>query len=213
VHGGEAGDVLNHAVDPPEVRANLYEVRMAEPRTERGRSSVTTQGHLLGYHDSGMPTPRRMPAPTNLPTHRSRGGERFVAVVRDERPQVIHHRRRRSLVLPHPDPHPSARDQRPGVRGRGDPAAVPRAARPGSRPRSTTGILADSGGGTQAAFANGVRRAPTSGGFARDFPEGARNRSTTWSMSAPGSTVVAEARLAHRTQVDPGAHWMRRPTT
>src|ERR1700710_178862 len=49
--GGEAGDILNPAVDTPEVRANLFDVRMAELQ-----ASVDALGydalHLLGYHDS-----------------------------------------------------------------------------------------------------------------------------------------------------------------
>src|SRR5712691_6417782 len=52
--GGEAGDILNPAVDTPETRANLYEVRMAELHASveaLGYASV----HMLGYHDSGMP--------------------------------------------------------------------------------------------------------------------------------------------------------------
>jgi len=52
--GGEAGDILNPAVDTPEVRARLSEVRMEELR-----ASVDAIGydelHMLGYHDSGMP--------------------------------------------------------------------------------------------------------------------------------------------------------------
>src|SRR2546425_11952472 len=52
--GGEAGDILNPAVDTPETRANLHAVRTAELK-----ASVDALGysalHMLGYHASGMP--------------------------------------------------------------------------------------------------------------------------------------------------------------
>ena len=38
--GGEAGDILNPAVDTPEVRANLYAVRMQELQNSGGRDRV-----------------------------------------------------------------------------------------------------------------------------------------------------------------------------
>src|SRR4051812_45364176 len=52
--GGEEGDILNPAMERPDVRANLFDVRMSELR-----ESVRILGydalHLLGYRDSGMP--------------------------------------------------------------------------------------------------------------------------------------------------------------
>src|SRR5207253_5735430 len=52
--GGEEGDILNPAMDKPDVRDNLHAVRMAE--LER---AVEVIGYdelvLLGYRDSGMP--------------------------------------------------------------------------------------------------------------------------------------------------------------
>src|SRR6266480_8019427 len=52
--GGEAGDILNPAMDTPEVRARLHDVRMEElaKATELiGYDEVV----MLGYRDSGMP--------------------------------------------------------------------------------------------------------------------------------------------------------------
>ena len=52
--GGEAGEVLNKALDTPNVVANLPGIR-----AEELKASVVAIGyaavHLLGYHDSGMP--------------------------------------------------------------------------------------------------------------------------------------------------------------
>src|SRR3954454_11935194 len=52
--GGEAGDILNPAMDKPEVRERLHDVRMEElaRATELiGYDEVV----MLGYRDSGMP--------------------------------------------------------------------------------------------------------------------------------------------------------------
>src|SRR5437588_598422 len=52
--GGEAGDILNPAMDRPEVRARLHDVRMEELRRATeiiGYDEVV----MLGYRDSGMP--------------------------------------------------------------------------------------------------------------------------------------------------------------
>src|SRR5437588_10192757 len=52
--GGEAGDILNPAMDKPEVRERLHEIRMEElaKATEIiGYDEVV----MLGYRDSGMP--------------------------------------------------------------------------------------------------------------------------------------------------------------
>ncbi|HKN37640.1 MAG TPA: PIG-L family deacetylase, partial [Acidimicrobiia bacterium] len=52
--GGEAGDILNPAMDKPEVRERLHEIRMDElaRATEIiGYDEVV----MLGYRDSGMP--------------------------------------------------------------------------------------------------------------------------------------------------------------
>src|SRR4030095_11105576 len=52
--GGEAGDILNPAMDSEDVKARIAEVRMEELR-----DSVDAIGYevleLLGYRDSGMP--------------------------------------------------------------------------------------------------------------------------------------------------------------
>src|SRR5437870_1063346 len=52
--GGEEGDVLNPAMDRPEVRENMHAVRLEELRQATeiiGYDEVV----MLGYRDSGMP--------------------------------------------------------------------------------------------------------------------------------------------------------------
>ena len=64
--GGEAGEVLNPAMDRPEVRDHLPEVRLGE--LERAASIIGyDELVMLGYRDSGMPGRRRTTTPGALP--------------------------------------------------------------------------------------------------------------------------------------------------
>ena len=87
--GGEAGEVLNKAMETPEVVANLAAIRAQELQ-----DSVAAIGyaavHLLGYHDSGMPGPDWNQRPDNF--HNAPLEEavsKLVAIICAERPQVI----------------------------------------------------------------------------------------------------------------------------
>src|SRR5499427_1963892 len=51
--GGERGDILNKAMDRPEIRANLAGVRRAE--MARAREILGVQQRFLGFVDSGLP--------------------------------------------------------------------------------------------------------------------------------------------------------------
>src|SRR5215469_12265254 len=51
--GGERGDILNPAMDRPDIRANLTEVRRAE--MEKARQILGVQQRFLGFTDSGLP--------------------------------------------------------------------------------------------------------------------------------------------------------------
>ena len=68
--GGEEGDILNPAMDTPEVRADIGRVRMAELK-----ASTDIIGYdetvLLGYRDSGMPDSEANARPTPSPRPRS----------------------------------------------------------------------------------------------------------------------------------------------
>src|SRR3954467_3231046 len=87
--GGEEGDILNPAVDTPEIRRNLGAVREAELR-----ASVDAIGYaelyLLEYRDSGMPdTDANARADNFANAPLAEAVERLVAVIRRERPQVL----------------------------------------------------------------------------------------------------------------------------
>ena len=101
--GGEAGDILNPAMDRPEIVADLPAVRVRELARAAeiiGYDEVV----LLGYRDSGMPDtpPNADPrAFANVPLDEAVGA--LVEVIRRERPQVIVTYPDDQSGYPHPD--------------------------------------------------------------------------------------------------------------
>lgn len=101
--GGEEGDILNPAMDKPEVREHLPEVRLQELEASAkviGYDDVV----LLGYRDSGMPGTEANARPdafANAPLGEAVG--RLVAVIRRERPQVMVTYPEEQREYPHPD--------------------------------------------------------------------------------------------------------------
>jgi mycothiol S-conjugate amidase len=101
--GGEAGDILNPAMDRPEIVADLPAVRrreLARATEIIGYDDVV----LLGYRDSGMPdTPANADpqAFANVPLDEAVG--KLVEVIRRERPQVIVTYPDDQSGYPHPD--------------------------------------------------------------------------------------------------------------
>jgi mycothiol S-conjugate amidase len=101
--GGEEGDILNPAMDLPEVRENLHQIRMKELS-----DSCAVIGYddvvMLGYRDSGMPDTPANARPdcfARAPLEEAVG--RLVAVIRRERPQVIVTYDEDQRGYPHPD--------------------------------------------------------------------------------------------------------------
>src|SRR5688572_30310775 len=88
--GGERGDILNPAMDRPEVLANLAEVRQAE--MERAREILGVQQSWLGFVDSGLPEGDPLPP---LPegcfalVPLEEATEPLVRAIREFRPHVI----------------------------------------------------------------------------------------------------------------------------
>jgi mycothiol S-conjugate amidase len=128
--GGEAGDILNPAMDRPEVRERLHEVRMeelAEATAVIGYDEVV----LLGYRDSGMPDTPENHDPrcfARAPLDEAVG--RLVAVIRRQRPQVIVTYADDQEGYPHPD-HLRVHDiSLPAFDAAGDPDAYPEAGPP-----------------------------------------------------------------------------------
>ena len=101
--GGEAGDILNPAMDTPEVRADLGAVRLRELD-----ASVAAIGYqsldLLGYLDSGMPDMPENADPGNFANAPlDEAVERLVRIIRRDRPQVLITYGDDQQGYPHPD--------------------------------------------------------------------------------------------------------------
>ena len=88
--GGERGDILNPAMERPEVRANLAEVRRAE--MDRAREILGVSQRFLGFVDSGLPEgDPKPPLPDGcfalVPL--AEAAAPLVAAVREFRPHVL----------------------------------------------------------------------------------------------------------------------------
>ena len=101
--GGEEGDILNPALDNPEIRKHLGEVRSAELQ-EAVRIIGYDESILLGYRDSGMPG-----ASANKHEHSfamaplEESVENLVKIIRRVKPQVIITYPEAQNEYPHPD--------------------------------------------------------------------------------------------------------------
>jgi mycothiol S-conjugate amidase len=101
--GGEAGDILNPAMENDDVRARLPEIRLAELRR-----SVDIIGYdelvLLGYRDSGMPgTEDNLNPACFAQADLDEAVGRLVAVIRQHKPQVLVVYADDQSGYPHPD--------------------------------------------------------------------------------------------------------------
>ena len=88
--GGERGDILNPAMDIPEVHGRIHEVRRDE--MAKAAAILGVEHHWLGYVDSGLPEGDPLPpvpegsfatVPLDGPT------EALVRVIREFRPHVM----------------------------------------------------------------------------------------------------------------------------
>jgi mycothiol S-conjugate amidase len=128
--GGEAGDILNPAMDRPEVRERLHEVRMEE--LARSTAAIGyDEVVLLGYRDSGMPdTPENADPRCFARAPMDEAVGRLVKIIRRERPQVIVTYADDQEGYPHPD-HLRVHDiTLPAFDAAGDPDAFPEAGPP-----------------------------------------------------------------------------------
>jgi mycothiol S-conjugate amidase len=101
--GGEEGDILNPAMESPEVRERLPEVRRRE--LERAAQIIGyDEVVMLGYRDSGMPDSAANADPRSFaqaPLDEAVG--RLVAIIRRFRPQVVVTYPDDQSGYPHPD--------------------------------------------------------------------------------------------------------------
>lgn len=87
--GGECGEVLNPALDTPEVWADLAAVRRRE-LDESTRIIGYDTVELLGYRDSGMPDTEDNARPDNFwNAPLDEAAARLARIIRRDRPQVV----------------------------------------------------------------------------------------------------------------------------
>jgi mycothiol S-conjugate amidase len=200
--GGEEGDILNPAMDTPEVRERLHEVRQDE-LTLATKIIGYDEVVMLGYRDSGMPDSEANANPACFA--RADLGEavgRLVEVIRRERPQVIVTYGDDQQGYPHPD-HLRVHDiSVPAFHQAGDAAAFPDAGPPWQPLKlyysvwSRQRMLA-----THQKFGELGLESPFSDEwFERPSQD---DRITTQVPIGEWFDVRLEALLAHATQVDP----------
>ena len=210
--GGEAGDILNPAVEHPGSPEAMYELRMAELH-----ESVRILGYgslrLLGYRDSGMPDAddnARADNFANAPLDEAVG--RLVEIIRDERPQVIITYREDRSFYPHPDHIRVHEISLPAFDLAGDPEAYPEAGEPWQPLKLyyVSWSIARVKALHEAYLARGEESAYASW-FDRGFDKERTDDFTTLIDVGDYLAKRRAALLAHRTQVDPEGHWMRLP--
>jgi mycothiol S-conjugate amidase len=210
--GGEEGEILNPAVDTPEVRENLAEVRMQELR-----DSVDAIGYeelyLLGYRDSGMKDSEANAHTENFANAPlEEAVEKLVRIIRSERPQVIVTYGDDREFYPHPDHVRVHEISLPAFDAAGDPDAFPDAGEPWQPQKMYyTGWSARRIRSLHEAFLARGEESPYATWFDRGFDESRDSRFTTFIDVGEFLHKRREALLANRTQVDPTGFWMRLP--
>ncbi|MBW3609973.1 MAG: mycothiol conjugate amidase Mca [Actinobacteria bacterium] len=202
--GGEQGDILNPAMDTPEVRERLPEVRLEELA-----ASMEIIGYddlvLLGYRDSGMAdTPANEDPSCFARADHAEAVGRLVRAIRHHRPQVLVIYADDQRGYPHPD---HLRVHEIGVaafEAAGDPQAHPEAGDPWQPLKLyyTVWSRARVVAAHERFLALGLESPFTDEWLERPYHD---DRITTQVDISDYADIRPRALLAHRTQVDPGS--------
>jgi mycothiol S-conjugate amidase len=200
--GGEEGDILNPAMERPEVRQRLADIRREELEAATkiiGYDEVV----MLGYRDSGMPESEANARPeafANAPVDEAVG--RLVAIIRRARPQVILTYGDDQSGYPHPD-HLMVHDiSVPAFDRAGDPDWYPEHGEP-FRPSKlyySTWSIRRIKAMHEKMLELGIDSPFDEKWFSRPSQD---DRITTHVDIARWGSVRRQALLAHATQVDP----------
>ncbi|HLI53512.1 MAG TPA: mycothiol conjugate amidase Mca [Acidimicrobiales bacterium] len=211
--GGEEGDILNPAMDRPEVRDNLAAIRREELERAAGIIGYD-EVVMLGYRDSGMPGAPSNSDPRSFaaaPLEEAVG--RLVAVIRRAKPQVVVTYPPDQSGYPHPDHLRVHEISEAAFDAAGDAARFPEAGPPWQPGRLV--YVRWSARRMRAAHEKflelGLESPYTGERLERilnsDQPEPAVRVDTSGF-----ARVSREALLAHATQVDPNSpHWFGLP--
>lgn len=210
--GGEAGDILNVAVDTPETRANLKEVRLGELRESAdilGYHAV----HLLGYRDSGMPKSEdNARADAFVNADFDDAVDRLIAIVRAERPQVILTYGDDHSSYPHPDHIRAHEITLAAFDAAADPARAPGTGDPWQPSKLYyMGWTMRRVRTMHEAIESLGKESPFKGWLTDDSGTDSDHRFRTRIDVAPYVPTRSKALLAHRTQVAPDSMWFTLP--
>ncbi len=210
--GGEAGDILNPAVEHPGSPEKMHEMRMAELA-----ESVRVLGYDVVAH-ARLPRQRHarhrdQRAARQLRERAAgRSGRPAGGIIRAERPQVIITYRDDRNFYPHPDHIRVHEISVPAFDLAGDPEAYPDAGEPWQPLKmyyvswSIARVKA-----LHEAYEQRGEESPYTSWFERGFDENRKDEFTTLIDVGDFLHKRREALLAHRTQVDPTGFWMRLP--
>ena len=217
--GGEAGSVLNPAMDTPEVRAQLPAIRREE--MEKARLILGVRQEWLGFVDSGLPEGDPPPPLSDgcfAVTPLVDAARPLVRLVRAFRPHVIS-TYDETGGYPHPDHIMTHRVSVEAFESAGDPYRYPEVgADAGLRPWQPLKLYYHLGFHKERVIA--IHRAMLARGL--DSPYETRlaewvdrtadaGRLTTRVPCADWFEVRDRALLAHATQVEPRGWWFRVP--
>ena len=212
--GGELGDVLNPAMDRPEVVANLPEVRRQEMDTARDILGIDQI--WLGYHDSGLPEGDPLPPlpegsfATLDPAAAARP---LVQIIRRLRPHVITTYDENG-GYPHPDHIQTHRVTMEAVRQAGEEGLQPELGPAWQVPKVYYQMTLTAG--RWRALNDAMEAHGLPGPFGerlthRPVDEAYQARITTRVPCAEHFEVRNRALLAHATQIDPHGMWFACP--
>jgi mycothiol S-conjugate amidase len=215
--GGEAGEILNPAMDQPGVLERMPELRRQELAKALEILDVTAH-HWLGYRDSGMAdsdTNGHPDAFANADLEEATG--RLVAIIRAERPQVVLTYDERG-GYPHPDHIRTHEVSVAAFEAAGDPERYPEAGPPYqplklyyhatfSRARMEMIHQGAVARGIESPFAEWLKRWDE-----EDDGEGSPEPVVTTQVDV-GAWLGRrrDALIAHATQIDPNSFWFAIP--
>jgi len=214
--GGEAGSVLNPAIDRPEVRANMPAIRREE--MARAAKILGVQHRWLGFIDSGLPEGEPKPP---LPegcfalVDDEKATAPLVALIREFRPHVLITYDENG-GYPHPDHIKTHVISVAAFEAAADPDRFPDAGEPWSplklyyshgfsRPRMIAFHEAMLAKGMESPYTEWLANWKDN-----DRPDPA-TRVTTRVECAEWFEVRDQALLAHQTQIDPTSRWFTVP--
>ncbi len=210
--GGEAGDILNPAMDRPEIIRDLRAVRTSE-LAAAARIIGFEETILLGYRDSGMPDSEDNARPDAFCNQdHDTVLERLVAIVRSRRPDVVlgydDHE-----FYPHPDHLYVHRLSMDLMEAAADPDRYPDAGEPWQVRRIFAPVFTgDRILALHEAMMTRTGSSPFSGWIERigdrTYPDRRLVKVDVRGYVERGR----DALRAHRTQIDPDGFWFQVPT-